>query len=68
MLDELCKDSVKEILHTVKTVKYEDIKELDDFRVPNYKLPKIDWDRTGEGVPVHQLPNIFDEDYDKLIK
>ena len=46
----------------------EDIKELDDFRVPNYKLPKIDWDRTGEGVPVHQLPNIFDEDYDKLIK
>jgi len=39
----------------------EDIKELDDFRVPNYKSPKIDWDRTGEGVPVHQLPNIFDD-------
>jgi len=40
-----------------------DINRLDSFRVQGYKMPKIDWWMTGEGVFVHALPNIFDENY-----
>jgi len=42
-----------------------DLERLNTFRVPNYKPPKIDWFGTGEGVPIHQIPNIFDEEYEK---
>ncbi len=39
----------------------EDIKKLNSFKVPGYKSPRIDWDRSGEGVAVYHLPNIFDD-------
>lgn len=42
-----------------------DIKRLNEFEVPNYKSPKIDWNKTGEGIDVSQLSNVFDEEYDK---
>src|SRR3990167_8287621 len=38
ILDKLCKDSLEEILHTVKTVKYEDIKDDVDWL---YKLSGV---------------------------
>jgi len=44
-----------------------DIKKLNNFRPPNWKTPKIDWNKTGDGVSVSQLPTIFDEEYGKQI-
>lgn len=38
-----------------------DIQLLNDFQVPNYKTPKIDWDGTGDGVKIDQLSNKLDE-------
>jgi diketogulonate reductase-like aldo/keto reductase len=43
----------------------EDLRRLEDFRVKDYKAPKIDWGKTGVGEDISQLPNIFDEEYDK---
>jgi len=40
-----------------------DFERIDKFRVKGYEIPKIDWWQTGDGVKVHQLPNIFDETY-----
>lgn len=42
----------------------DDIKKIDEFRPPNYISPKIDWDKTGDGVRIDQLSNVFDENYD----
>jgi len=38
-----------------------DLDKLNNFEVPNYTTPKIDWDETGDGVTIYQLPNKFDE-------
>ena len=52
----------------------DDLKKLDEFRPPNWFTPKIDWTYLGDGkidgdgVFVDQLPNIFDEEYDKVKK
>lgn len=46
----------------------DDLKRLNEFKIPNYQPPKIDWFGTGEGVAIHQIPNIFDEEYEKQIK
>lgn len=46
----------------------EDVKRLNEFEVPNYKSPKIDWNKTGDGIDVSQLSNVFDEEYDKQQK
>ncbi len=45
------------------TLEPEDKKRLDDFRVPGYKSPEIDWFRSGDGITVDQLSNVFDERY-----
>jgi len=45
----------------------EDLKVLNDFKPPNYIEPKVDWNRTGDGVEISQLSNIFDAEYDKQI-
>lgn len=45
----------------------EDIKKLDEFKL-NYVSPKIDWEKTGNGIDVSQLSNVFDEEYDKQQK
>lgn len=52
----------------------DDLKKLDKFRPLNWVTPKIDWERVGDGridgdgVYIDQLPNIFDEEYDKISK
>ncbi len=43
-----------------------DIAQLDVWRPPHYQTPKIYWKRPGkdtDGVPIDQLPNVFDESY-----
>lgn len=42
-----------------------DIDKLNNFEVSNYISPKIDWDKSGEGIDVSQLSNVFDEEYDR---
>lgn len=46
----------------------EDAKKLDEFVIPGYKPPAIDWDKSGEGVRIDQISNIFDEEYGKQMK
>lgn len=46
-------------------IEKEDLKRLEDFRVNGYNIPKIDWEKTGDGEDISQLPNIFDEQYDR---
>jgi len=43
----------------------EDLKEIVDFRAPNYKSPKVFYGLEGDGVRVDQLSNVFDEEFDK---
>lgn len=43
----------------------DDIKRLENFKVESYDPPKVDWEKTGKGIDVSQLPNVFDEEYDK---
>lgn len=40
-----------------------DIKAMNDFRVPNYKMQEIDWYVEGTGPTIFSLPNSFDEVY-----
>jgi len=41
-----------------------DYQELNDFKVPHWTTPDIDWSRTIKGATyVDQLPNIFDDEY-----
>lgn len=42
----------------------EDIDKLNKFRPPGWKSPEIDWDKSGKGISVSQISNIFDEQYD----
>ena len=42
-----------------------DIESLNEFDIPNYITPEIDWKKSGNGIDVSQLSNIFDEEYDK---
>jgi len=41
-----------------------DLSRIDKFRPEGWKTPKIDWNKTGSGVSIDQLSNIFDEIYD----
>lgn len=52
------------------TIKLEasDIARMDNFAPPGYKPPVIDWNKSGVGVSVDQLSNVFDDDYDEQTK
>lgn len=43
----------------------EDIAVLDTFTPPGYTEPKVDWDKSGDGVSIDQMSNVFDDEYDK---
>jgi diketogulonate reductase-like aldo/keto reductase len=45
-----------------------DLNKLNSFVIPGYKSPNIDWNEKGEGIKIHQLPNIWDEEYEKQIR
>jgi len=46
----------------------EDIKSLNEFKVPDYKMPKIKWSAKEEGVSIDQLSNVFDDMYKSQIR
>lgn len=61
-------DHINEYLETINIkLDVEDCKKIDEFKL-NYVSPKIDWEKTGEGIDVSQLSNVFDEEYDKQQK
>jgi len=47
------------------TILEEDFDKLNNFVIPNYKFPKINWENNGEGIEIDQLPNVFDNIYPK---
>lgn len=44
-----------------------DLKRLNEFVIPGYVSPRIDWNETGDGIKIHQLPNVWDEEYEKQL-
>jgi len=46
-------------------IKESDLNKLNNFKIPGYKIPKIDWWMVGDGVKTHMLPNVFDDNYPK---
>lgn len=57
---------IDEHLETLEfEMKSDDIKALNDFIIPNYKEPLVDWNKSGNGVSIDQMSNIFDEEYAK---
>ena len=45
-----------------------DLERLNEFKIPNYRPPRIDWFGTDDGMAIHQIPNIFDEEYERQNK
>ena len=45
------------------TIETKDLERLNNFEIAGYKAPKIDWDCSGNGVTIDQLPNMFDTIY-----
>ena len=41
----------------------EDILEINKFRVDGYSKPKVDWNKTGDGISVALLPDQFENNY-----
>lgn len=39
----------------------EDVKRLNNFKVPGYKTPQLYWGLNGDGVRIDHLPNVFDD-------
>jgi len=61
-------ETIKHIDENLNALKFTmdkaDIKRMTDFHVPNYKRPEIDWFmREKNGVFIHSLPNVFDDNY-----
>lgn len=46
-------------------IEKEDIERLNNFQIPGYETPKIDWNDNGDGIKIDQLPNRFDDIYPK---
>lgn len=44
-------------------IESEDLKRLNEFKIPGYISPEIDWYDTGKGEKIHNLPNIWDSLY-----
>ncbi len=38
-----------------------DLERINNYRIENYKKPKVDWDKTGDGISVALLPDKFEE-------
>lgn len=43
------------------TMDESDITRMNAYRVKNYNKPKVDWDKTGDGISVSLLPDRFEE-------
>lgn len=56
------KDAIGSLTFKMEKV---DIDKLNNFKIDNYKSPKVFYTTEGEGVRIDQLSNIFDEEYNK---
>lgn len=45
------------------TLEPADIKLLNDYRIPGYTPPRIDWQGTEGGITIDQISNVFDQVY-----
>lgn len=45
-----------------------DIDKLNTFTAPSYQAPAIDWNKTGDGIRVDQLSNVFDDEYNRQLE
>lgn len=58
-------ESIDHINEHVESLSFEmskeDIKSLNEFKAPGYKMPKIKWNAKEEGVSIDQLSNVFDD-------
>lgn len=48
-------------------IENEDLKRLNEFEIPGYTSPEIDWYDTGKGEKIHNLPNVWDALYEKQL-
>ncbi len=57
--------SVNHIQENMESLKFRidtiDLEKINNYRVENYKKPKVDWDKTGDGISVALLPDKFEE-------
>lgn len=62
-------EHIKEHLDSLQfTMDQTDLKQLDEFRPPNYIPPNPYWGVVGSGIRIDQLSNVFDEDFDNQTK
>ncbi|HRI05744.1 MAG TPA: hypothetical protein PLV59_02250 [Candidatus Dojkabacteria bacterium] len=43
----------------------DDYQKMNEHRIDGYTYPKVDWNKTGEGISVSVLPDKFEENYVK---
>ena len=62
-------ETVEHIDENIASLKFDlekkDIEMLNNFKTPKFKMPRVDWDRSGDGIPIHQMPEVFDSLYKK---
>lgn len=67
-------ETIEHIDGNLDALKFEmelaDIRKMDSFRPPNYRSKDVDWwmdsKNSEKTAYMHALPNIFDEEYDKM--
>ncbi len=43
-----------------------DIQRINSYKIEGYRKPKVDWEKTGDGISVSLLPDKFEENYTTL--
>ncbi|OGM14071.1 hypothetical protein A3D84_03120 [Candidatus Woesebacteria bacterium RIFCSPHIGHO2_02_FULL_42_20] len=65
-------ETIEHIVENLESLNFEmdksEIKRINDFRPPNYAPKEVDWMMEGNTNKafIHALPNIFDEEYEKV--
>ncbi|HLC91579.1 MAG TPA: aldo/keto reductase [Candidatus Saccharimonadales bacterium] len=58
-------EHIDENLHVLDiTIDPGDVEKINAWR-PDYRVPEIDWNKSGKGVDAAQLANVFDEEYER---
>ena len=53
---------IKENIESLNfVIENKDLERINNYRIKNYKKPKVDWDKTGDGISVALLPDKFEE-------
>lgn len=55
-------DHIKENFESLNfEIENSDLEKINNYKINNYKKPKVDWDKTGDGISVSLLPDKFEE-------